>query len=418
MNLIQQYDYLFMTIFALQILSSRSFSLGSHATFMTVRSAPRSLRPSTITLFENQSSSETTSIETDINFDEFQEMNNDEMSMQISSPLKFIGPYPCLSLHFPKLATSSQRERDVSGISLDFVLDTAANTNTINAQVASELNLDSVGSALPGYNAAGAMDGGSTFLLGDCGLDLPELKREMFMSGLTASALPVASPAAAGLLGVAFLNCFQGGVKFEWSNQPKVTFYGDSNGMESELANMTRAPIEIIKDVLLPSVALKVNGKEIRALLDTGSPITVLNSAAAELAGLDVIQLPNQRDEEVQGSKKSGGFFNPFQKVMDNVKEANLLAQAAARGDVLTIAGAQGQAVQLLRTESVAKLSVRGETRDISFPENKIYVGDLPGLAALGGLNGNSSPPAAVLGMDVLAKKSSMLYRMDEVYFS
>lgn len=398
MNFIQH--YLFVALLTQEILSSMSFSPVSHRS--------HSLQPSIITLSENQSNTEMSS--------ETKQMNDDEIPMQISSPLRFIGPYPCLSLHFPKLATSSQRERDASGISLDFVLDTAANTNTVNAQVASELNLESVGSALPGYSAAGAMDGGSTFSLGDCGLDIPELKKETFMSGLTASALPVASPASAGLLGIAFLNCFQGGVKFQWSNEPEVTFYGDSNGMENELAGMTKAPIEIINDVLLPSVILKVNGKEIRALLDTGSPITVLNSAAAELAGLDVIQLPNTKEEEE--SNKGGGLFNPFKKVMDSVKEANSLAQAATRGDVLTIAGVEGQAVQLLKTESVAELNIQGETKDISFPKNKIYVGDLPGLAALGGLNGNSSPPAAVLGMDVLTQKSSMLYRMNEVYFS
>ena len=41
----------------------------------------------------------------------------------------------------------------------------------------------------------------------------------MFMKGLTASALPVASPAAAGLLGLAFFNCFEGGVEFRWGHR-------------------------------------------------------------------------------------------------------------------------------------------------------------------------------------------------------
>jgi hypothetical protein len=332
---------------------------------------------------------------------------------KISSPLKLIGPYPSLSLHFPKLATSSQRKREVSGISLDFVLDTAANTNTINAQVAAELDLENVGSALPGYNAAGSMDGASTYLLGECTLDLPE--KELFMMGLTASALPVASPAAAGLLGVGFLNCFQGGVRFDWGNNATVTFYGDSDGMEEETHTMIKAPIEVIKDVLLPSVILKVNGKEIRALLDTGSPITVLNSAAAKVAGLDTVQI-SKGQGGIQESK--GNFLNPFQKIMNNVKDANAQAQAAARGDILIIAGAAGQAVQLVRTENEAQLCIAGLVDDINFPSSKVYVGDLPGLAALGGLNGVSSPPAAVLGMDVLTRKSSMLYRADEVYFS
>lgn len=64
-------------------------------------------------------------------------------SSVVRAPLKFVGPYPCLALRFPHLATSSQRSRNETGISLDFVLDTAANTNTINAQVATGTKLDS-----------------------------------------------------------------------------------------------------------------------------------------------------------------------------------------------------------------------------------------------------------------------------------
>merc|ERR1739844_127814 len=178
---------------------------------------------------------------------------------------------------------------------------------------------------------------------------------------------------------------------------------------------MVKVPIEVIDDVLLPSVTLVVNGKKIRALLDTGSPITVLNSAAADLAGLDVIKLSNQAEEEEK--EETRGFMNPFKKIVDNVKNANPLAQAAARGDVLVIAGAEGQAVQLLKTKTAAELGILGEGDDVSFSNSNIYVGDLPGLAALGGLNGMSSPPAAVLGMDLLTQKSSMLYRANEVYF-
>lgn len=392
-------------LIAKELFVSTSFSPGSGIVTRTKKKFHRSSYLSIINL-ENGNNSIPSP-----NDNESDDMNIENGPMQVSSPLKFIGPYPSLPLHFPNLATKAQREREVSGISLDFVLDTAANTNTINAQVAAELNLYSVGSALPGYNAAGSMDGGSTFLLGDCTLDLPQ--KELFMVGLTASALPVASPAAAGLLGVAFLNCFQGGVKFEWNNDPKVTFYGDDNGIQDELINMSKAPIEVIKDILLPSIILKINGKEIPALLDTGSPVTVLNSAAAELAGLNVVQVSSKKNEESAGS-----FMNPFKKVMDNVKNASSLAQAASRGDVLVIAGAAGQAVQLLKTVNPTELCIKGDIEDIHFPESKLYVGDLPGLAALGGLSGISSPPAAVLGMDILTRKSSMLYRMNEVYFS
>lgn len=341
------------------------------------------------------------------------ELHYNEGPLKITSPLKFVGPYPTIPLHFPNLSTSSQRERDISGISLDFLLDTGANTNTINAQVATELSLDSIGTALPGYNTGGTMDGGTTFLLGDCTLDVPEKKKELFMKELSASALPIASPTGAGLLGSAFLNCFQGGVKFNWygsdsDQSATVVFYGDEDGMDDDISDMTRVPIHKIEDVLLPSVTLIINGKEIPALLDTGSPITVLNAAAANFVELDTIQLPKEDDNNQS---------NPFKKLADNFKNANALANAASKGDVLMIAGAGGP-VQLLRSNDVVDLRLKGDDNDdVSFSENKIYVGDLPGLAALGGLSGISSPPAAVLGMDVLKRKPSMLYRMNEVYF-
>ena len=73
----------------------------------------------------------------------------------VRSPLRFLGPYPTMPLRFPNLATSSQRERNITGVSLDWVLDTAANVNTINAQVAQELGLEKVGEAPGGVGAAG-----------------------------------------------------------------------------------------------------------------------------------------------------------------------------------------------------------------------------------------------------------------------
>jgi hypothetical protein len=66
-------------------------------------------------------------------------------------PLKYIGPYPCLSLRFPDLATNSQRVRNATGISLDFVLDTAANINTIQQQVAQEFAHTCCWTGTPGH---------------------------------------------------------------------------------------------------------------------------------------------------------------------------------------------------------------------------------------------------------------------------
>jgi hypothetical protein len=54
----------------------------------------------------------------------------------------------------------------------------------------------------------------------------------------------------------------------------------------------------------------------------------------------------------------------------------------------------------------------------VSFDAGNVYVGELPGLAAMNGL-GIDSPPAVVLGMDVLRKRPRMILRaqVPEVYF-
>jgi hypothetical protein len=84
----------------------------------------------------------------------------------------------------------------MTSISLDFVLDTAANTNKINAQVHKELQLEIVGSALPGVGSSGAIMGGDTFMLGDSQLEGLSGEPFTFMQKLTASALPKQLPRA------------------------------------------------------------------------------------------------------------------------------------------------------------------------------------------------------------------------------
>jgi hypothetical protein len=139
---------------------------------------------------------------------------DDAGPMALSAPLRWIGPYPAVALSFPALASPAQKARLLTnpneaanlGITLDFVIDTAANTNTISAQVAGPtgaggLELQQVGRVEGGVGAGGAIGGGATCMLGGCELaDLPKAERVMFMSDLTATALPVAAPAAAGRL--------------------------------------------------------------------------------------------------------------------------------------------------------------------------------------------------------------------------
>lgn len=338
----------------------------------------------------------------------------EEVTTAVRAPLKYIGPYPCLALRFPHLATASQRARNVTGISLDFVLDTAANTNTINGQVAKELDLEVVGHSLPGLGAGGAIAGADTFLLGDAQLDGLWGEPFTFMSDLSASALPVASPAAAGLLSLAFFHCFSG-VEFQWNLQqqenvtipPSVTFLCDDHDFDKISSEVTRVPIQTLPVTNLYTVTIDINGIQMPALLDTGSPITVLNEQAAIAAGVKTVELPTKNSN------------NPFAAFVDNIKNAEATAEAAARGDVLMIAGTNGQIVNLLKSTTPVPISLAGDSDNkVNFDTGYVYVGELPGLAAMNGL-GIDSPPAVVLGMDVLRKRPRMILRaqVPEVYF-
>jgi hypothetical protein len=331
-----------------------------------------------------------------------------EPSSAVRAPLNYIGPYPSLALTFPDLATANQKQKNATGISLDFILDTAANTNTLNAEVAQQLGLSVVGAALPGIGSAGALAGGETFLLGDAQLQgLPaEEEKFTFMTGLTASALPIASPAAAGLLSLSFMQCFTGGVDFLWGGAsggesqlpPSITFHADAP-TEQVLQGRTRVELQRIPVTELLSVIVKINGVDMPALLDTGSPVTVMNAQAAKLAGVESAPDP------------AANKNNPFAALQSKFQQA----QAASRGEILTIFGAGGNRVNLCKsTGKEVDVSMDGSNGEkVQFGSGSVYVGDLPGLAALNGI-GVESPPAVVLGMDVLRRRPSMLLRATE----
>jgi hypothetical protein len=310
---------------------------------------------------------------------------------------------------------------------LDFVLDTAANINTIQQQVALELQLEQVGEAPSGISASGPIVGGHTYVLGSCELEgLTE--KFLFMENLSASALPVASPAAAGLLAMPFFHCFGGGVEFDWGGNvdedgvrlpPSVTFYGEADESADLRQNMTRILIEELPVTRLPKVHLRINGVTIPALFDTGSPVTVINAQAAQKAGVSTVQI-GQSSNKQSNNNLFSGLVNKF-------KDAQAAAQAAARGDVLSIAGTGGERVDLFKSESPVDIQLSPSmiddeggngTNNVQFGSRNIYVGNIPGLAALDAL-GDEAPPAAVLGMDVLRSKPKMLLvaRNNEVYF-
>ena len=120
----------------------------------------------------------------------------------------------------------------------------------------------------------------------------------------------------------------------------------------------------------------------------------------AQAAGIETVDVPEDNSK------------NPLARMANSVK----VAQAASRGDVIMLAGANGP-INLIRSLEDADVSVVGDS-DIDFGRGRIFVGDLPGLAALDGI-GNGAPPAVVLGMDVLRNRPKMLFKgqQNEVYF-
>ena len=115
---------------------------------------------------------------------------------------------------------------------------------------------------------------------------------------------------AAGLLAIGFLFAFPGGAEFCWGDAaaaaaaaaagsgegaatpPSLTMFGTmplmSEGLAEGLADgLSEVPARQLESGLV-CVTMRVNGVEIPSLLDTGSPITVLNAAAAEAAGIEM----------------------------------------------------------------------------------------------------------------------------------
>jgi len=348
--------------------------------------------------------------------------DDQEEPMAIRSPLRMLGPYPVISLRFPDIATPEQLKEQQkitgeSGVALDFVVDTAANVNTINAKLAAEdLALPVVGFEEPGISTAGTLGGGATYMLGNCQLnDLPKEERFLFMSGLTASALPVASPSGAGLLGIGFLFSFPGGVEFCWGGNPNsaavpgaiptgdssagpsLTFYGDLIGTDKLRDGLSEVPCRQLESGLV-CVTMRVNGRKIPALLDTGSPISVLNAAAATAAG---IEMPTEPDE-------SG--MNPFAKAAAKAKAAVNMATSIASGEVAMIGGVDGP-VYLRKIPEKVPVELGGANLGSGRP----YVGEIPGLAALDGL-GAGAGPAAILGTDILRQRNRLLLQDSKVF--
>ena len=277
----------------------------------------------------------------------------------VKAPIKMLGPYPSLALRFPNLSTSGQREQGKSGVSLDFILDTAANTNSMLEPIVKELAPPMVTRQM--YN------------LGDTQLE--GVMEEIFISDLEVASLAGGNTNAAGLMSLAFFGLFPGGVEFSWTGKPSVTFYGGKE--EQSTQDKTMVPIvPLPRAGNLPSITLMLNGVEVKALVATSSPITVMNEAAAELAGVDRMVTAGKDKKELE-----------------------------AAGDVITIQNAKGRSVPLVKSNEAVDV----KAGLVEFGKVPIYVGDeIPGMDALAS---ESNGAAVVLGLDVLVQRPGMLLR-------
>jgi len=316
----------------------------------------------------------------------------------VVAPLKYLGPYPCLTLRFPNLSSAEQRKDNKSGVTLDFVLDTGANVNTIDVKFVKELDLPLVISSkdldiLGSAGIGGTLTPGDTFALGDCELvGLPPEQTTTFMRNLTAAGLGFSTPVGNGLLSLSFFLSFPAGVEFDWhgtdGDPPTLIFY---YGKELPTFNnvrqgLVRVPLERLP-VGLTSLTVNINGTDIPALLDTGAPITVLNQEAVELAGIEMVQA-------------SLG--------------AGILGKQSYGDENLMVGGVDGVPVNLYR--SVSPVPIRAGK--VSLGEGPVYIGDLPGLKMAGTMAGTPLP-AVVLGLDSLRRSYRMILRApaDEVWF-
>ena len=224
----------------------------------------------------------------------------------VVAPLKYLGPYPCLGLRFPHLSTT-----------FEFLLDTGANVNTVDAKFVKELSLPLVASSkelgvLGSAGIGGRVKPGDIFKLGDCELvGLPPEQTARFMKNLTAAAIEHSTPVGDGLLGLNFFLSFPAGVEFDWygtdGDPPTLVFYygNDLPAIDNVQEGLVRVPLTRLPVGLL-SLTVNINGVDMPALLDTGSIVTVLNKEAADLAGIDIVS-PTNIDSESAHRKQAYG---------------------------------------------------------------------------------------------------------------
>jgi hypothetical protein len=165
-----------------------------------------------------------------------------------------------------------------------------------------------------------------------------------------------------------------------------------------------------------PAAATEV--VEVRALVDTGAPISVLNAAAARALGL--LGSPGEgggadgaaaAGAGGQAAKSGGGLLGRmFSALQPRPPQGAVVglapASAPLRLEVTSLGGGDGTAEG--GGDARDSAAAGGDTRvweDLGV--SGVMVGDLPGFAALGVAPGE---PAAILGLDALAARDSVVF--------
>ena len=334
----------------------------------------------------------------------------------------------------------------MSGVELDFALDSACTTNFIVPNVAYGLDVTIVGQSPGGAGATGALlNDAQEMLLGACKLGTAA-DNQVVLRGLSAAIRPVPAPGVAGVLGRSFMDCFDA-IAFDWregAGDPNagVTVYqrydfenakhpvtGDRGFTREDV--VTATPRELACGLLACEVAL--GGTPVPALIDTGAPRTILNTAAARLAGVfdeDAGPGPEGTSTSEFASDTSsadGSSDNPLAKMFGALRGALPGGGNGSGGDgsgasprraTQMVVGAGGVPVRLERVAlpGSCALEVLGEGDDgtggrgARVDVGEILVGELAAFRDGLGLTGESEP-GIVLGLDALTSRGRVVLR-------
>jgi len=215
-------------------------------------------------------------------------------------------------------------------------------------------------------------------VLGDCRLSgMPEdQEKVIFMKNLTAASLELGIGSIGdGLLGTSFFECFPAGVEFDWygtdGDPPTLIFYYGSNLPENAKKNAICVPLENDSFFSVPTVTVNINGFKLKAIIDTGSPISIVTPEAAKEARLERMADSNESTSAV--------------KIM------------GIDHGVLDLARANNSTV------SIGDLSL-GTVKTL-------FIGELPGLALASRFDGSKGPHALV-GLDILRRTYRVILRL------